>query len=361
MDSIMEPNSIILHLLVGTYQNQDLPSVFQIKLELPSGRVLSYQGSKAGSNPSFLSLTPDKRFLFAVHETTDFDAAGHGAVSLLEQGLDGNWQTKQMLSSAGKLPAHCVIVPETNTLLVANYESGSVALFPFVSETLQEAADVFQLQGHGQDPIRQSGPHAHQIVLSPDRKFFFVVDLGSDCVLTFSTAALLNNRFQQVATFHMHPGWGPRHMAFHPDGTHAYLVHELSCMVSLLTYDPANGTFRELAASHAIPEDFTAEKKSAGLTVSKDGRFLYVSNRGYDSIAVFAIDPNSKLLTLVQQQRTGICWPREFTISPCRNYLIVANKKSDSLQLFHRDKRSGLLSDTSISIPVSIPAFVKCL
>lgn len=358
---LMQVNNTVVRLLAGTYLEHEDAAIFDIILELPSGRVLRKTGFRGGNNPSYLCLTPDQRFMFAVNETKDFDAQGQGAVRMLQQINPGSWETVQTLSSGGALPAHCVFVPETSTLLTANYDNGSVGLLSFQNHRLQNVAAVWQLKGSGPDAARQAGPHAHHIVLSPDRKFFFVVDLGSDAVHTFTTDALKEQAFRHCGVYHTHAGWGPRHLAFHPDGRYAFLVHELSGRIRVLHYNQADGAFTAVSQVSAVPEDFPGMNKTAAIKVSSDGRFLYVSNRGYDSIAVFSIAQKDRQLLLLQQQTSGICWPREFALSPGGDYLMVANRHSDRLSLFRRDAPTGLLADTGISVPIPAPAFVKFL
>jgi 6-phosphogluconolactonase len=246
-------------------------------------------------------------------------------------------------------------------LVVANYGANSgVAAFPVKQDgSLGEASAVVQHSGSSTGP-RQKAPHAHAVNLSPDNRFVFVPDLGLDQVLAYrldtATGALTPNdpAFTKITT-----GSGPRHFAFHPKGEFAYTLSEMGSLVTAFAYGRADGSLKELQTISTLPKEFTDTNNSAEIEVHPNGRFLYASNRGHDSIAVFAINPRKGTLTFVEHVSTQGRTPRNFAIDPTGTYLFAANQNTDNLVLFRIDQKTGRLTrpagdDFKVSMPVCV-------
>lgn len=307
-------------------------------------------------NPSFLALSPDGRTLYAVREVDE------GGVAAYRRDPDSGRLTALGHSpSGGAGPAYVSVDPTGRWLLVANYGGGSVALLPIDDDGAPgEPVDVVQHQGSGRDPARQEAPHPHYIRTTPDGRRALVADLGIDRVIAYPLdgrdGSLGENRAVVTRTAR---GAGPRHMAFQRGGSVVYLVNELHGSVTAWSYDPESGAMTELQTISTLPEGFDGENKSAAIHVHPGGRWLYVSNRGgFDSIAVFAIDPGTGLLTPRGHQREGIAWPRSFAFHPEGRWLLVANRHAGEVRVFAVDAGTGALMPTVGRAEVPDPTHV---
>jgi 6-phosphogluconolactonase len=203
---------------------------------------------------------------------------------------------------------------------------------------------------------RQQGPHAHAVVLSPDHRFLFVPDLGLDQVLAYRVDAQSGALAAAAPPFtKITEGSGPRHMAFHPNGRFAYVNSEMGSLVTALAYDPASGVLKELQTISTLPKDFTGTNNTAEAEVHPNGRFLYVSNRGHDTIAVFTIDAGNGMLTFVEHAPTQGKTPRNFAIDPTGSYLFAANQDTDNIVLFRIDQSTGRLTPTGKVLEIDAP------
>jgi 6-phosphogluconolactonase len=246
-------------------------------------------------------------------------------------------------------------------VLVANYSGGNVAVLPIRNDgSLGEATDLKQYQGSSINVERQEGPHAHCIVLDPANRFAYGCDLGTDKVMIYRFDArrgkLIPGRTPWVQ---LKPGAGPRHITFRPDGKYAYVINELHATVTAFAHDRERGTLKEVQTIQTLPADFTGENTSADIHVSPDGRFLYCSNRGHDSIAAFQIDPRNGKLIFVAHLSSGGKAPRNFAIDPTGAFVLVANQKSDNIVSFRRDAKTGRLSATGHIAEVPSPVCLK--
>jgi 6-phosphogluconolactonase len=248
-------------------------------------------------------------------------------------------------------------------VLVANYTGGSVAAFPVMPDgKLGEASAFVQHTGHGTDPKRQEGPHAHSIDLSPDNRFAFVDDLGLDELLAYKFDSAKGSLTANDPPFaKLDAGAGPRHFALHPSGKFAYVVSEMHSSVTAFSSDLKSGTFHPMQTISALPKDFTGENDDAEIQIHPSGKYLYASNRGHDSIAVFAIDPHKGTLTLVENTLTQGKTPRSFEIDPTGKFLFAENQKSDNVVVFHIDQKTGKLTPTGQILEVGSPVCVKFL
>jgi 6-phosphogluconolactonase len=260
-------------------------------------------------------------------------------------------------SSGGVGPCHLAVDPTGKCLLVANYGDGSIAALPIrVDGTLGGPATRIVHQGSSVNPGRQAGPHAHFIIPDPANRFALTCDLGLDQVLVYrldaveSTLAANDPPFAAVK-----PGSGPRHLAFHPSGRFVFLINEMSATLVAFAYDAGRGTLKELQTLSTLPENFTGTKSGAEVQVHPSGKFVYGSNRGHDSIAVFGFDPGSGRLTFLECQSTQGKAPRHFALDPTGQWLLAENQDSDSIVVFRVDGRTGRLSPTGQTVSVGAP------
>jgi 6-phosphogluconolactonase len=348
---------------VGTYTQEGSTSkgIYAYRFD-PDGAKLTSIGLVAQTiNPSFLAVHPSHQFLYAVNEVGNYKGQKSGAVSAFSiDRTTGKLTLLNEVASGGADPCYIIVDNAGKYVLVANYTGGSIAVFPILADgRLGEASAFIQHAGHGTNPQRQEGPHAHSIDLSPDNRFAIVDDLGLDETLVYKfdsvKGALTPNdpAFAKAA-----PGAGPRHFAFRPDGKFGYVINEMGSTVSVFAYDTA-GVLRPLQTISTLPQDFTALDESAEIAVHPSGKFLYASNRGHDSLAVFAIDPSKGTLTLVERAPTKGQSPRNFAIDPSGRLIFAANEKTDNIVLFGINQHTGRLTPTGKVLDLSQPVCVK--
>jgi 6-phosphogluconolactonase len=351
-----------LALYVGTYTSGASEGIYLYRLDLADGS-LKHAGTTAGVvNPSYLTLGPSRRFLYAVNEVEEFGGAASGAVSAFA--VDQRTGTLRFLNqrpSKGGAPCYVTVAATGRFVLVANYLGGNVAVLPVGRDgSLGEAIDVEQDEGSGPNRERQEAAHAHFIMLDRENRFAYTCDLGTDKVMVYRfdqrTGSLNPNAPPSVK---MKPGAGPRHLAFHPRGHFVYVLNELDSTVTALAHDPARGTLRELQTLSALPKDFTGANTGADIHITPDGRFLYSSNRGHDSLACFAVNARTGALRFVGHTPTEGKTPRNFVIDPTGRFLLVANQKSDTVVTFRLDSLTGALQPTGQTARVPSPVCLK--
>ena len=345
-----------LTVYVGTYTGGTSASkgIYRLRFDLATG-ALSDAGAPAETvSPSFLALHPGGRFLYAVNETGSGKEEG-GVSAFAVDPKTGGLTFLNQQSSRGGSPCHLSLDAKGRHVLVANYGGGSVAVLPVRGDGRLEPASAFvQHQGQSADPGRQKGPHAHWVDLDKANRFALVADLGLDQVLVYrydpAKGGLTPN---QPPAVQLAKGAGPRHVAFHPDGRHVYVINELQSTVTVLSYDAGAGALAELQTLSTVPAGFTDPTFTAEIVIRPDGKFLYGSNRGHDSIAIFAVDPATGKLTPAGHQPTLGKKPRNFTIDPTGSYLLAANQESDNIAVFRIDRAGGGL--TAVGQPFSVP------
>ncbi len=354
---------------VGTYTAEagsTSKGIYAYRFDSDTGELASIGVAAETTNPSFLAVHPNHRFLYAVNETGNYQGQKSGAVSAFSiDRATGKLTLLNEVTSKGADPCYITVDKTGKYVLVANYTGGSVAVFPVLDDgRLGEASAFIQHTGHGADPERQEGPHAHSIDLSPDERFAIVDDLGLDETLVYRfnrTKGSLSLNDPQIYTTlaKADPGAGPRHFTFNPNGRFAYVVNEIQSTVSVFSYDGSAGALRRLQTISTYPKDFSAHNDDAEIQVHPSGRFLYASNRGHDSIAVFAIDPDKGTLTLIEYASTKGQTPRSFEIAPGGSLLFAANEKSNDIVVFSIDAKTGRLTPTGKVLDVSEPVCVK--
>ena len=308
-------------------------------------------------NPTFLAIHPSKKFLYSVGEIGNFGGQKAGALNAFAIGADGNLSLLNQESSGGPGPCHVSIDKTGRNLLAANYSGGSVCVLPIKEDGhLGPATTFIQHKGTGPNAKRQEGPHAHSINLDASNRYAFAADLGLDKVFIYefdpAKGTLAPHGEGTLA-----PGAGPRHFAFHPNGKYAYVNAEMLSTVTAFAYE--NGSLKEIQTESTLPKDFKGNSSTAETQVSPDGKFLYVSNRGHDSIAIYSIDASTGKFACVGHQSTGGKTPRNFGIDPTGTFVLAANQGSDSVVVFKIDKEKGTLSETGHTIKVPKPVCVK--
>ena len=348
-----------LLLYVGTYTSGRSEGIYMYSMSPTTGALTPLTSVKT-SNPSFLVVNPG-RFLYAVNEVTELDGKPTGGVSAFA--IDVNARKLSFINqqpSEGADPCHLSFDRQRKNLLVANYTSGTVAVLPIQRNgSLSAAIDVKQHEGSGPRE-QQKSAHAHCIKLDRANRFAFAADLGSDKVMIYRFSPLsgkLDPAPQPAAT--LHPGAGPRHLTFHPNGKYLYVINELDSSLTTFRYDAAKGTLTAFETVSTLPRDFVGTSYCADIHVSKSGRFLYGSNRGHNSIVVFAIDPRTARLSLVQHVSTEGNWPRNFAIDPTGQFLLVANQRTDNVVVFRIDPQTGRLTPTGHTAEIPVPVCLQ--
>jgi len=292
----------------------------------------------------------------------DFGGERGGAVSAFAiDAKTGKLTLLNQVASHGADPCYVVVDATGKNVLLANYGSGTVAALRLGKDgRLEKASAVVQHSGSSVDRARQAGPHAHSINLSADNRFAIAADLGLDQLLVYRFDAERGTLQANDPPFaNIHPGAGPRHFAFHPSGRFAYVINEMQSTVTALAYDAARGALRELQTLSTLPEGFAGQNDTAEVRVHSSGKFLYGSNRGHDSIALFAIDPERGTLRLVENTSTQGKTPRNFNLDPTGAYLFAANQDTDNVVIFRVDPATGHLTPTGQVLSVPSPVCVK--
>ncbi len=348
----------------GTYTGGTSRGIYQSKLDLATGALTLPELAAETENPSFLAIHPSKQFLYAVGEVSQLGGKPTGSVSAFSIHPDtGKLSLLNQQASGGAGPCHLVVDGAGKNVLVANYNGGSVAALPIRADgKLGEATSTIQHKGSSLNPQRQKEPHAHSINLDPAGRFAVAADLGLDKVLIYRfdpvKGSLEPNAPPSAA---VKPGSGPRHFAFHPKGGHAYVINELNCTVTAFSFDAQKGALEEMQTHTTLPEPWKEGYSTAEVQIHPSGKFLYGSNRGHHSIAVFSIDGTTGKLTLVENEPTQGKTPRNFGIDPTGRYLLAANQDSDTVVVFRIDPATGRLDAAGHTAAVPKPVCVKFL
>ena len=310
-------------------------------------------------NPSFIEIHPNGKYLYAVSESGDA-----GTVSAYA--IDPDTKNLKLLNtrpSGGSGPCHVNIDHAGKNVLVTNYNSGSASVIPIKPDgSLAEPSCFVQHKGSSVSPQRQKGPHAHSVNISPDDRFAFVADLGLDKIMIYKLDVEKGTITPNDPAFvKVKPGSGPRHFTFGIDGKYAYVINEMGGTITAFAYNPASGALTEIQTISTLPDNFTGLNACAEVRVHPNGRFLYGSNRGQDSIAVYRIDPAKGTLTFVERERAGIKTPRNFNIDPTGKFCLVANQDGNSVVVFKIDQKTGVLEPTGNKITIGKPVCIRFL
>jgi 6-phosphogluconolactonase len=331
------------------------------RFDLTSGALTRIGVAAEIEHPSFLSISPNHQFLYSISEGGNAAASSISAFTIDAAAGKLTLLNKQPAGGAG--PCYVEVDGGGKNALIANYGSGSFAVFPLaVSGAVQPMSAFIQDHGSSVDQARQEGPHAHSLVAGPGDRFVYGCDLGLDKVMIFKfdpdKGTLVPNEpaFAQVK-----PGAGPRHIAFHPNGRWAFVINEMGSSITVFGYDAISGALREIQTISTLPEGFSGQSTGAEVAVHRSGKFVYASNRGDDSIAVFGCDSESGRLTFIERVPTGGKTPRQFEIDPTGRYLLAANQDSNTVVVFRIDTTSGRLQPTGSQVQSDNPQCVRCL
>jgi len=352
---------------VGTYTEQGSESkgIYAYRFDSATGQLVPIGLAAKTINPSFLAVHPNHRFLYAVNEVSNYRGEKSGAISAFTiDHASGKLTLLNQVASRGGDPCYISLDKTGKYLMVANYAGGSVAVFPLLEDgRLGEASAFVQHTGHGTNPERQEAPHAHSIDASPDNRFAIVDDLGLDETLSYHFDAVKGSLTPQsnaeATVAKAAPGAGPRHFALHPNGKFGYVIDEMASTVTVFRYDASSGELQPQQTISALPKDFSGHSEAAEIQVHPSGKFLYASNRGHDSIAVFAIDRDKGTLAPIEYVSTKGASPRHFEIDPTGSLLFAANEKSDNIVIFHINPQTGRLTPTGKTLEVSQPVCIQ--
>lgn len=352
-----------MRVYVGTYTQRDSKGIYLLELDLETGTLKDGGLVAEVRNPSFVALNPAQTHLYAVSEVSDIGEKKVGGVTAFE--IDPATGKLAMLNSqpsGGAGPCHLVVDRSGQNVLVANYGGGSVACLPIDKDgKLKPASSFIQHTGSSVDKGRQEAPHAHSINVDAANEFAIAADLGLDKLLVYRLDAdrgtLTPNEPPSTSTV---AGGGPRHFAFHPSGKFAYTNLEMSLQVSAFLYHAQTGVLAGFQTLSTVPEGIDRKGVSTAETqVHPSGKFVYVSNRGHDTIAMFEVDPKSGSLKAIGHQSTEGKTPRNFGIDPTGRYLLAANQDSDDVVSFKIDPQSGKLTPVGSRVKVGAPVCIK--
>ena len=351
---------------VGTYTEDGSKSkgIYAYRFDEDTNQITSLGLAAETTNPSFVALHPNGRFLYAVNEVQNYEGPNSGGVSAFSvDRVTGRLTFLNKVPSRGADPCYIIVDKAGKYVLVANYTGGSIAVFPVLADgKLGEASEFVQHTGKGANPKRQEGPHAHSIDLSPDNRFAFVDDLGLDELKVYKYDTAKGSLTPNSPPFaKLDAGAGPRHFVLHPSGKFAYVVAEMASTVTAFSVDLNKGTLQRLQTVSTLPKDFSGDNDDAEIQIHPSGKFLYASNRGHDSIAVFAIEPQKGTLTQIEDVPTQGKIPRSFEIDPTGNFLFAENQKSDNIVVFRIDGKTGRLTPTGKVLDAGSPVDVKFL
>lgn len=345
----------------GTYTGAKSKGIYVSRFDPANGRLSVPELAAEKTNPSFLAVHPGAHYLYAVGETDDGQGKGHGVVSAFAiEAETGKLALLNQQSSGGGGPCHLAVDAKGKCVLTANYGSGSVAALPIRPDgSLDAPTTTLQHAGSSVNPQRQAGPHAHFICPSPDNRFALACDLGLDRVIAYQLDSQIAKLTPAKSGFvTVAPGAGPRHLAFSPDGSFVYVINEMISSVTAFRYETTTAAMIELQTISTLPEDSDTTSYCAEIALHPTGKFLYGSNRGHDSIAVFAVDRTTGKLTSLEYPSTQGKTPRHFAIDPTGRWLLAENQGSNSVVVFSIDPATGRLKPTGQTVAVGSPVCV---
>ena len=346
----------------GSYSTPDKESVHLFQLNLQDGSLKKLNAVDGLSNPSFLKIHPNGKYLYTVNEVSTFDGKKSGGVTAFALDVNGGKLNKINQQPSGDTgPCHLTVDATGKYVLVAHYGGGSTSVLPIKIDG-SVGAVVSQIKHKGSSVhSRQKAPHAHAVHVGPNNKFAFAPDLGIDKVLVFSfdekTGAIAETKFDGAK---LEPGSGPRHFGFHPDGKFAYVINEIKQTVTAFRYNAKRGRLRTLQTLSTVPHPVDGNS-TAEVLVHPTGQFLYGSNRGHNSIAIFRINEKNGKLTALGHESTRGSTPRNFGIDPTGQFLLAANQQSDNVAVFRINQDTGKLKFTGNEIKLSKPVCVRMI
>lgn len=346
---------------VGTYTSGKSEGIYTFNLNTETGSLEKTGEPIKIDNPSYLALDKDRKYLYAALENGSFNGEYGGGVAAcsIEKGT-GKLKLLNSQPTKGMWPCHLCTDSINKHLFVANYKEGTLTVFPVNEDgSINSLSSIISHSGSGPNKERQEKAHVHYVILTPNEEYLCAIDLGIDSIMLY--------KFDQEQetltsakdlTVNIKSGSGPRHMEFHKDKKHAYLVNELSSEVAVLKYSPSDSSFEVIQYISTLPEGFDGISTCAAIHISPDGNFLYASNRGDDSIAIFSIDKTTGMLKFITTTSTkGEC-PRDFRIDPSGKFLFVANQDSNTIVPFEINPSTGLLTPLDSIVSIEKPVCI---
>ncbi len=352
----MDNNNSIIRGYIGTYTHGESKGIYTFTFDTNSGTIFDIVLGAELQNPTYTVIDDENKYLYSViksPEEQDLESNGVAAFSIDED--TGRLSLINYETLNGKSPCHVSLDKNKKYLFAANYHEGTIAIFPITDVgSIAIPTEIVRHTGSGPNKKRQEAPHVHFAALSPDEKFLFAVDLGTDRIeaydFNFESGKLQHN---PTLSLSLPEGSGPRHLAFHPNGRFTYVITELSSKILLLDYNSNDYSIKIIQSISALPETFEGENTGAAIRITPDGRFIYSSNRGHNSLAAFSINQENGELSLVGFYDTLGDGPRDFNIDPTGKFIIAANEKSSSLVVYSIDQADGSLK--TISDPIEVP------
>ena len=340
---------------VGTYTKGESKGIYSFTLDSTSGKIEQIKLAYKLENPTYLAIDKNNTHLYSVIKE---EISGGVAAFSIDQTTD-NLKLLNYEITEGTSSCHVILDKKNNYLFSSDYHSGTIEVYPINKDgSLSPACSKIIHEGAGPNSERQTMPHVHSSILTPDEKYLFVMDLGTDKLVVYTFDDGILSKSSELA---LKPGSGPRHMAFHPNGSFAYILTELSSEVLVLGYSEADCSLKELQYISLLPAGYKGENLGSAIHMSPSGDYLYASNRGHNSIAVFSVDKSSGLLKLVSHTSTFGDHPRDFSIDPTGRFLIVANLYTNNLVTFSINATTGNLTPTNFEVSLPSPVCIKFL
>jgi 6-phosphogluconolactonase len=344
---------------VGTFTSEGAEGIYLCEFNTQTGEITLDRTFRGISDPSFLKISPDRKTLYAVTRLPDGSNRPDGCIEAYHIDSEGNLEFLNRQDSHGSGPCHVDVSPDGSLAAIATYGGGTVSLYPLSADgSLLPASSTVINKGSGHDKSRQSTPHAHSIKFYYSGDMVFSADLGTDHL---NILKIEDNKFIYADQKHvkLSPGAGPRHFDFHPSGKIIYVINELNSTVTAIKNKGV--TWKIFQVISTLPPDYEETNYCADIHLSSDGKFLYGSNRGHNSVAIFEINPRTKKLKHIDTVSSRGNWPRNFAISPDGYYLLIANQKSDNITVFRIDKNTGIPEYTGNEINLPAPVCIEFL
>lgn len=349
---------------VGTGAGRGSKGIYAFRFDGATGKAGPLVLAGEATSPSFLAVHPNGRYLYAISEVNTFQGKRSGGVMAFKiNAAAGTLHLLNEVSSGATGPCHISFDKSGKYALVADYAGGAVAVFPILSNgKLGEASSVVQHKGKSVNPRRQEAPHAHGIIVSPDNRFVLAADLGLDEVLIYKFDATTGGLTPNDPAYGKVPaGAGARHLVFNPNGRYLYVVNEMGSSVTTFAWDAARGALTPLQTVSSLPQGWSGDSTGGEIQILPNGKAVYASNRGHDSIAVFAVDPLKGTLTPIQFEPSGGRTPRNFNLDPTGTYLFSAGQDSDNITIFKVNPQSGKLSSNRTGLTAPNPQCIDFL
>lgn len=354
----MTTNNEHMLVFIGSYAEATHDGIYVYRMDRETGALTPLDRVSGLQNPTFLNLDAEKNRLYAIAERLADGKREGAAVAFAIDPFRGKLTELSRANTVDTTTCHIRRDATGRFFAVASYSGGKVGLLAAgENDTVGALLDVKQHEGGSVDPTRQDRPHPHSVFFSPDNRFAFVPDLGLDRIRAYRLSTD-DGRLEFHGDTAVPPGAGPRHLAFHSSGNYIYVINELDSTIASFRYEAAAGALRPLEVVSTLPTGFDGENACAEVQISPDGAYLYGSNRGHDSIVIFAIDRDTGRLSLVGHTPTRGGHPRHFALSPEGEFLLAANRDSDNVVVFRVRKETGELEYTGHSVQAAKPVCV---